>query len=298
MRNLGLSTASALAALMLAGCGGLELQNAESLSAPGDTFDKGLYTGYVDLAKSEYAESDYRDSDTFAVRAARISGGEIVGPEEISTRALPEGAVVELSDARKRLVAALISGAREKAPAGAANAQVMFDCWMQEQEENFQPEDIARCRGGFMTAMAKIDETMKPAPRPVAARPATPIVAKQAQHTAPKPARRIFVVYFPFDSDKITPTSRRVILNAIDAAKSMGAKRVAVSGHTDTAGPKRYNTALAEARTRAVANALAKGGFEEGRMNLGSFGEALPAVATGDGVRYQQNRRAVIEISQ
>ena len=52
-----------------------------------------------------------------------------------------------LSGARSRLIAAFGAGARKRAPKQAAEAQLRFDCWMQEQEENFQPDDIdAPCR--------------------------------------------------------------------------------------------------------------------------------------------------------
>ena len=211
-------------------------------------------------------------------------------------RELPAGKLGEMTGARKRLVAALVSGARDNAPSQAAHAQVMFDCWMQEQEENFQADDIARCRTGFMTAMAKVDEAMMPppAPKPVAAKP-PPAPAPKAM---PKPAKQTFVVYFPFDSDKLTPVSKRFVLEAIDAAKSMGAKRIAVYRHTDTAGAKRYNAALADRRTQTVAKELAAGGLSERSFNLGSFGEVMPAVATADGVKLQQNRRVEIEISK
>ena len=270
---------------MLAGCVGVELQKVESLAPSGSAFDKDLFEGYVSLAKAEDAEGDYRDSDAFSVRAAQIFGGRIIAPEEISMRTLPKAKLGEMTDARKRLVAALDSDARGKAPADAAKAQVMFDCWMQEQEENFQPADIAHCKDGFMAAMARVEAAMKPAPKP-------------APEAVAQPATQTFIVYFPFDSDKITPASQRLIRDAIDAAKSMSAKRISVYGHADTAGTERYNAALSAARTQAVAEELAKGGFELGRMDLGSFGESTPAVATGDGVRSQQNRRAMIQISK
>ncbi len=53
----------------------------------------------------------------------------------------------------------------------AANAQVMFDCWMQEQEENFQPPDIARCRDGFSAAIAAVEATIPFEPIPASVRP-------------------------------------------------------------------------------------------------------------------------------
>ena len=47
----------------------------------------------------------------------------------------------ELSEAPARLMSAFAAGARDMAPMQAANTQAKFDCWMQEQEENFQPAD-------------------------------------------------------------------------------------------------------------------------------------------------------------
>ena len=281
MRNLGFIAASVLAAVMLAGCSGMELAKTQSLGAPDDQFNKGLFDGYLNLAKAEHAEGDYADSDEFAARAAKISGGQMIAPEEISMRVLPANAQGALSDARERLVAALDSGAREKAPAASANAQVMFDCWIQEQEENFQPMDIARCRDGFMASAAEVEEAIKPPPPP-----------------PPPPVKKTFVVYFPYDSDEITSTEKLRFQEVIDAAKEMDPTRIAITGHADTAGPRRYNDALAAKRMQVVAEELAKAGFDGGRMNLGSFGEMLPAAATGDGVPSQRNRRAEIEISR
>ena len=69
MTNLKTTFTVAAAALIVAGCSGLELQRAQGLKPSGSEFSKNLYSGYIGLSKSEYGESDYRDSDTFALRA-------------------------------------------------------------------------------------------------------------------------------------------------------------------------------------------------------------------------------------
>lgn len=286
MNSLRIMVVGCCAALLLGACSGMELEKAERMSAGGTQFDKDLYTGYIGLAKDEYAEGDYEDSDNFATRAALSASGKPTVPEEIGMRKLPNDKVGELTDARSRLMAALAAGAREKAPKEAASAQVMFDCWMQEQEENFQPEDIARCRGGFMAAMGSVEASLKPMP-----------VATRAP-TAEMPTKKTFVVYFPLNSAKITPQSKEVILSAIDAAKELGAKQIAVYGHTDTAGAQRYNASLSSKRSEAVAKALTDGGIKSNELNLGAFGETLPAVDTGDDVKLPQNRRVVIEVTK
>ena len=67
------------ASLILAACGG-KLEQAEKLSPGGTAFQQALYTGYVDLAKAEYNEGDYIDSDRFAEKAMAATRGEQVDP--------------------------------------------------------------------------------------------------------------------------------------------------------------------------------------------------------------------------
>jgi hypothetical protein len=169
------------AALVLSGCAGMELERAQNLTPEGSAFNMSLYKGYVELAESEHAETDYADSDVFAQRAIGAGSGQAVEPELIDRRALPEDKVAELTGARQRLTSALSAGAAERKPAEAAHAQVMFDCWMQEQEENFQPEDIARCRAALMASLDALEvlPTAKAVPGP-------------------------YVVFFDFDKAELT----------------------------------------------------------------------------------------------
>ncbi len=276
-----------LTALALAGCGGMELQKAEKLTPGGSEFAKQLYAGYIDLAKLEFEEGDYADSDVFALRAAGAAGGAVSAPENIAERNLPLGKKDGLSAARARLIATLEGGARSKAPTQAATAQVMFDCWMQEQEENFQPAHIDRCRGAFLGAMSEIDAMM--AVKPVVAKPLPPL--------GPSKVKRRFVVYFLFDSAEITNQSTYVILSAIDTAKKIGAKRVYVTGHADRAGSGAYNDKLSDIRANAVVSQLTGGGVSPRVISVSPLGERVLAVETSDGARQAQNRRVEINIS-
>ena len=105
---------------------------------------------------------------------------------------MPVDAEPDLAAARVELVSALNSGGRQLLPAEAAQAQVAFDCWMQEQEENFQPDDIAACRANFETALAALKDGLAPAP--AAAQAAAP--APAPQRPQPLPKARAFTVLF------------------------------------------------------------------------------------------------------
>jgi outer membrane protein OmpA-like peptidoglycan-associated protein len=271
--------AGAIAGLfVLAGCTGQELHSAQLIEPQGAEFNQNLYHGYIGLSESEYAEGDYYDSDVFARRATLAAKEGGVGPETIEERGLPGDHVAELSEARTKLVAALDAGAADADPTRAADAQVYFDCWMQEQEENWQPEDISRCRDNFYAALDGIE----PAPAP------TPVVSK------PKPQSVRFVVYFETDKYNIDTEDETVIAEAKAAAEKLGSPIVKISGNTDTVGSIDYNQKLSEMRAQAVAKVLEAGNTPVRAMVTEANGELKPALVTADEIAEQRNRRVEI----
>jgi outer membrane protein OmpA-like peptidoglycan-associated protein len=272
--------AGAVAGLIaLGGCTGQELHKAQLMQAPqGSEFNQNLYKGYVGLSETEYAEGDYYDSDVFARRAIQLAEGGLIDPEDIEERNLPSDHVAELTEARGRLAAALDAGAGEANPARAAEAQVYFDCWMQEQEENWQPEDITRCRDAFFAAL----DGLEPAAAPV------PVASK------PKPQSVRFVVYFETDKYDIDTEDARILAEAKAAAEKLGTPIVKISGNTDTVGSAEYNQKLSEMRAQAVAKVLEAGNTPVRAMLTEAHGELMPALVTPDETEEQRNRRVEI----
>lgn len=133
----------------------------------GDTspYMQALHAEYITLAKAERAEQDWQDTAHFVAQARRVAGGEDPGPEPLDGRNLPSGGLEELTAARQQLMTYLDAGVRDTMPEAAAGAVGGFDCWMQEQEEGHQPEDIAACRVKFNQAMAVL------AQQPIAKKP-------------------------------------------------------------------------------------------------------------------------------
>ena len=261
---------------------GFELQRAQATAAPADPFSQGLHSGYLDLAASEFSEGDYEDSDRFARRAEAVSQGKRVEPEHpITHRWIPLEHRAELFNGVWRLQRALRAGAREWAPEPAARAQVMYDCWVQEQEENFQPDHIARCRDGFLAAMEEV-EALQPQPEEPAMMP------------TPGP----YVVFFDFDSSALTSDSIGTLNEVVADANEFNPAKIMIAGHTDRAGSNEYNRALSQRRAAAVTDYLTSNGIPAGSIAVDFFGEERPNVPTADGVPEQANRRVEIEFAK
>jgi outer membrane protein OmpA-like peptidoglycan-associated protein len=271
--------------VLLSGCAGTMLEEAETTASQGNAHDRALRDAYLEQSRTEYNEGDYGNSDIFAERSMAAARGEEVPPEPIEARELPGETVAVLTAARQRLVAVLVAGAGQTKPTDAAEAQVAFDCWMEEQEENRQPDHIAECRERFETAMVSLEEP------PPAAAPAAPPPAPM-----PQPAPGPFTVYFDFGSAELTADAQTELADVVEAAQSSPDGTIDIIGYTDLAGPEAYNQVLSERRANAVIEYLVEGGVEAIRIVGRGLGETNPVVQTD--APEQRNRRVEITFQQ
>ena len=162
INNTFLPAIAMTTSLSLTGCIGWDLVDAQDQEPVGTAFDKALYQEFIALSESEFEEGDHLDAHRFARRAKLASEARPARPEALSRRDLPSNVVADLARARNRLVDTNYKGGRYKAAEESARAHAMFDCWMQEQEENNQPDDIARCRVAFFSALHKVEAAVAP----------------------------------------------------------------------------------------------------------------------------------------
>ncbi len=138
------------------------------------------------------------------------------------------------------------------------------------------------------TVMLKVNYRfgLPPAPPPPmpAAAPAPP----------PPPAPRVFIVFFDWDKDVITPQGMQIVQQAADAYKSGAPVQIQVTGYTDRSGSPGYNQRLSERRAHNVAKALEGLGVPRSQMAVSGRGENDNRVPTANGVREPQNRRVEI----
>jgi outer membrane protein OmpA-like peptidoglycan-associated protein len=107
-----------------------------------------------------------------------------------------------------------------------------------------------------------------------------------------------FVIFFGFDKCNITAEADAVLGEAASAAKSSGAVKVSIVGHTDTMGSDAYNKKLSECRANAARTNLVAKGISAASISASGHGESELLVKTQDNVKEPQNRRATIDLSK
>ena len=281
-------------AAAISGCSA-SYHQAAKMRPVGSNFNKALHAGYLKLAKAELDELDLVDTNAFAARAIRAGKGEPAPPEEISRRKLPGDKIPDLTRARQRLVAALDETIRARQPETAAQAQLAFECWMQEQEENFQPEDISACRERFEKLLAGI-ETEKKVANTVPLSPLLRGIPASATIKRKNIAQTGYVLLFNLNSAVVSKAGRRILDDAIATAKRLGAAVVRIAGHADRSGKRSYNAKLSLRRADKVSDAFTSAGINGSTIRMESHGEDKPVVLTPDGKVEARNRRVEIGI--
>ena len=122
----------------------------------------------------------------------------------------------------------------------------------------------------------------------------TPVVAAPVPPPPPIAQRRVFLVFFDWDRDTITPDGLAIINQAAAAWRSGAPVQILVTGYTDASGSAGYNQRLSERRANNVANALGRAGVPRQAMAVSGRGKNDQRVPTADGVREPQNRRVEI----
>ncbi|MEP4379468.1 MAG: OmpA family protein [Alphaproteobacteria bacterium] len=273
---------AAAAMIALTACAGQELGKAQKTAADSTEFDNALAAGYLRLAQAEYAEGDYTDSDYFALQSmAAASPTKVVPLPAADARQYTPDNAASVAAMNKDLTEVLEAGARVRAPQLAATAQVAYECWTQELEENNQPPHIAACRDQLDGLIPALRNAVAKAP-----------VAKA------KPLKgKTFVVSFPTGGAKLDAAANAVLTDAVAYSANFNPVQVVVSGYTDTVGSAASNLTLSKRRAAVVAAALRIRGISRDNMKMDGYGEEFLAKRTADGVAEAKNRRVEVSVA-
>ena len=282
-----------LLALVLAGCGvTYDYEALRRLESKGGDFTQALSREYKAFALYEADQMyDWPDAAHFGDKAMLSAQGVVAMPERLADWRLPSAEAGAIAAPRARLMAALDGGARHRSPATAARAQARFDCWVEQQEENWQIDHIRRCRDGLHAALAELE-----GPPPVAG-PAPVHRAVYERRHAERPATGdTYALFFAFDRADLQGDELATVEVIAALARRGGAARIVLGGHADRAGTEAHNWALSRRRAETVRTALIARGVEPERILANAYGETRPSVDTPDGMAEPRNRRVEVVV--
>lgn len=178
-----------------ASCEMYKLEEIRHTEPTGTPFQMALATHYKRFVAEEEKNYDWWHAVYFADKGLKAAYGHDVEPETFGRWDIQKTALPDLQAARVSLVELLTEDAKTVRPQLAADAVYYFDCWVEQQSEGWQVDDIARCRQGFEEALAELTPPPPPPPVEVVEKP-EPKPVKKIKHkkgkakpvAKPKPA--------------------------------------------------------------------------------------------------------------
>lgn len=261
------SVCAVLATMLLAACSTVTPDNATTVTSNGSAFEKALTHEYGVLAEKEAALFDWKDAFYFRDKTLDVANGKTVMLANDKEFSVPNEYKAEYTQNHDVLSQLITNKAiQTSAPSQLAIAQASFDCWVEEIEENLQPDMITGCYQRFHNAMSALG------------------VGNETYG---------FHVYFEHDSAALTDAAKDVLDKVVVEYKSDDYTIVKVLGYTDTTGSDTYNMELSLKRAAAVTDALKANGLDANYV-VKSFGEEELQVPTMDGVKEVKNRRVQV----
>jgi outer membrane protein OmpA-like peptidoglycan-associated protein len=111
----------------------------------------------------------------------------------------------------------------------------------------------------------------------------------------PSPAV-LFLLYFPQDSERLTPESEAELSRIFAAVRDRHSTSISLVGHTDTTGDSQQNYRLGLRRAQAVATILIQQGAAESDLSVESHGDADLLINTPRGIAEPRNRRVEVVV--
>ena len=255
-------------AAVLGACHGTELAGVKNLEPQGSEFNQQLFAGYVELSAKELAENDYRDSDRFAMRAAAAARGDDVRPTDVDQRLI---AATTWRSSRRREAGSwrcCLGAPRARRPPSPPVPRSVTNAGCRSRRKGTSRTTISACRNAFYGQLIAAEVAIRPAPPP----PPEPAPAAEPE---PEPVyATYYVVFFDFDSSELSNAAKQTLDEATEAALAMRPYKIIIRGHTDRAGPDKYNLGLSERRALSVAGYMIDQGAGRFVIDAEGLGES------------------------
>lgn len=312
-----------------------DVDKVAALPVNSDPYLGALQKGYLSLGRKELAVYDWVEASRYLSKSAAAANGIRVKPIEASDRGIDRPADDPLNEGAQRLKAYIASpGPMLRAPQQIGEAQVHYDCWIEQLQEGHQTEEIQNCRDLFEGTMQLVIDLAALPDNMAVVLPKDGVVGgielehqggnkvlldeafaaagvgedegdlpvhedeiKEAFAAAlgsAPPPPVVFEIYFDFNETRITDAAHETIMAVALEAHKRPGSEVLVSGHADAVGDSSANRAISHYRASLVAEAVHKELPEAHKVDISFKGHGETKLSIPTPKKEAKNRRVVI----
>lgn len=254
--------------LVIIGCKS-QLQKSRELNFNQDNFNSNLSKYYINFAEEEAEKYDWSDSEYFAKKAILASNYVNVLPENPNNWNIKDStSKEEILSAYGILNSFLNDQIKELYPMQLAQAQVNYDCWIEELEEGWQKDDIKKCKDSFLKSINEINK-----------------LSRFKKNNKLK-------IFYEFKKAKLSVNQISQIQEFIKLQNVEKNCTMHIEGHADYTGDEEYNNRLSLLRAQKVAQVIKI----ESAKQIKGYGYKRNLIKTDKGVKEKRNRRVEIYV--
>lgn len=247
----------AVLALGASACSDVEALRRRAAAQTG--FSGALAKEYLAYAESEREQGHWRSAERLAAKGLEASAGRVPALEVPPRPSMSGEDWRVLTDARQRLGDRLTGEAMQKMPDGMARAQLLYECWLAQTVEHWQPAAEAPCGGEFEAAMGVIERETLPG-------------------NDVSGIKRVAHMVLPFAAGQSQLSNAAIRRLGVFSAKAQKLVdyRLYVTGYADAAGAEDASRALARARAGQARDSLLALGIKQDKIIMRSGGILAP----------------------
>jgi len=289
--------------LFVNGCAYHKIEKLKEMPENSNNFSKELSNAYLEFALREMNDMhDEIDAAYFADKGIKAKTGLKVYPEKIHNWDINDRFKEEAIRKRKEILALHKSKIIKENPNLVAQAQLGFDCWLEQLEEGWQTKDIEKCynmmNSNIKIAMNSFKDEKKISNNVISSTEIAQIKdVKEITTIEDKETKQKFEIYFEHDVFKLNLKQQNILNNIIKKYINKDVTIFEIVGHTDRSGTKEYNLILSKLRANAVRQFLLNKGLSDYNISTFYYGETKPKIDTKDGIKEKRNRRVEIFIN-
>lgn len=142
----------------------LDVSVARKTSIAQDPFLEALRVGYLEFYDFETKNGNHEKAHTYGRKAIATTSNLIPEMEGVSNKEIPIDRLSGLLGARYFVEAAFVNGTQELDPQSSSKAQLMFDCWTDQEEirakERKKDQELLPCQKEFNEARGRLNEAL------------------------------------------------------------------------------------------------------------------------------------------
>lgn len=279
LRTRSIPLSCLFAVILLAACAisDKDLKESSSISDP---YLATLHQEYLTLARQQKKAGDRKDSAHFAKKASDAAKEIYVKRDNPKNRNLNETDYPAVWAAHAWLKN-LPAHVRAAFPKDTARAQVAFDCWIEQREEQRKKAGETSCEKKWSALVEQLE---------------CPNGCNSVDlYPSGKPADS-YEVTFDLNDTSLDQEAQDTIRKAVGEVIPLSEAVFFLTGYTDRTGTSEYNLKLAQKRTQQVSHALKKAGVNEKQIMTHAKGESGQFITTDDDVKLKANRRVKIDV--